>query len=299
MKKKKKSIFLKIIGASTILSVALAMTILICVLMILDFFGTKLTKEKVTHNAEYGDAYLEAINKYLEKGYVPLQRILYFHLEDEDLTIDTLYRMNRDSYKKNTEEISFVCKDERVKNLVACNEDNLKENEEYLTVSSKHFNFPLDEVDYTVTSFFNQEREVYGETNIHDGWDFAVPEKTPVYSVCSGKVYKINFTQDKNVPYDQSGNSVGNTMIIECNEDYDETYYVMFAHLYPNSSKVKVGDKVNHWTELASVGTTGYSTGNHLHYQVQDKEWNLIDGMQLIDLTLTNDTRPHYELLIN
>ena len=146
---------------------------------------------------------------------------------------------------------------------------------------------------------FLKEREVYGETNIHDGLDFAVPEKTPVYSVCSGKVYKINFTQDKNVPYDQSGNAVGNTMIIKCNEDYDETYYVMFAHLYPNSSKVKVGDKVNHWTELASVGTTGYSTGNHLHYQVQDKEWNLIDGMQLIDLTLTNDTRPHYELLIN
>ena len=46
-KGKKKNIILKIIGGSTILSVAFAMVILICVLMIFDFFGTKLTKEKV------------------------------------------------------------------------------------------------------------------------------------------------------------------------------------------------------------------------------------------------------------
>ena len=33
--------------------------------------------------------------------------------------------------------------------------------------------------------------------------------------------------------------------------------------------KVKVGDKVTHWQEIASVGTTGYSTGNHLHYELR------------------------------
>ena len=49
-----------------------------------------------------------------------------------------------------------------------------------------------------------------------------------------------------------------------------------------------MGDKVNHWTEIASVGTTGHSTGNHLHYQVYNQNWELIDGMQLIDLTLTS-----------
>lgn len=31
-----------------------------------------------------------------------------------------------------------------------------------------------------------------------------------------------------------------------------------------------MGDKVTHWTEVASVGTTGHSTGNHLHYQVEN-----------------------------
>ena len=47
MKNKKKNIILKIIGGSTILTIAFVMVILICVLMIFDFFGAKLTKEKV------------------------------------------------------------------------------------------------------------------------------------------------------------------------------------------------------------------------------------------------------------
>ena len=51
---------------------------------------------------------------------------------------------------------------------------------------------------------------------------------------------------------------------------YIYQYYVVFAHLYPNSAKVKEGDKVNHWTQVAEVGTTGHSTGVHLHLAVLD-----------------------------
>lgn len=288
-KKKKKNIILTIIGGSSILTVAFCMVILICVLMIFDFFGAKLTKEKVQNNAEYADAYTSAANKYLKDGYVPLQRILYFHLEDTSLSIDTLYTMNQNKESKTAKEISSVCEDTRVKNMVACSDTNIKENEDYLVVSTGHFNFPLD-VNYTITSFFNEQRIIYGESNVHNGWDLAVPAQTPVYSVCSGTVYKVNYTQSENIPYDQSGNNVGNSITIKCDEDYDETFYVLFAHLYPNSAKVKVGDKVNHWTEVASAGTTGHSTGNHLHYQVMDKDFKLLDGMQLIDFTLNHDT---------
>ena len=53
MKNKNKNIILKVIGGSSILTIAFAMVILICVLMIFDFFGTKLTKEKVQNNTEY------------------------------------------------------------------------------------------------------------------------------------------------------------------------------------------------------------------------------------------------------
>ena len=286
MKKKKKNIFLKIIGGSSILSIAFAMVILICVLMIFDFFGTKLTKEKVQNNAEFADAYTQAVNKHLKDGYVPLQRLLYFHLEDTSLTLDALYTMNQNKEQKTTREISAVCEDQRVKNMTACTESNIAENKEYLEVSTGHFNLPLDK-DFTVTSFFNEQRVIYGETNVHGGWDLAVPAQTPVYSVCDGEVVRVNYTQSENVPYDKSKNSVGNTIRIKCDKDYEDKYYVVFAHLYPNSAKVKVGDRVSHWTEIASVGTTGHSTGNHLHYQVETESGEKIDGMNFIDFTLS------------
>lgn len=285
MQKKKKNILLKVIGASSILSISFAMVILICVLMIFDFFGTKLTKEKIQNNVEYADAYINTVNKYLKDGYVPLQRLLYFYLEDTSLTLDVLYTMNQNKEQKTARDINTVCEDQRTKNMVACTESNINENKDYLEVSTGHFNFPLN-VDFTITSFFNEQRIVYGESNVHSGWDLAVPARTPVYSVCSGTVDKVTFTQNENITYDQSGNNVGNLITIKCDEDYDETYYVVFAHLYPNSSKVKVGDKVDHWTEIASVGTTGYSTGNHLHYQVENSNREKIDGMKFIDFTL-------------
>ena len=291
MKKGKgKKIIWSIIGGSSILTIAVAMAILIAVLMIFDFFGTKLTKEKVQHNAEFADAYIQAVNKHLLDGYVPLQRLLYFHLEDTSLTLDALYTMNQNKEQKTAREIDAVCEDQRVKNLVACTETNIAENKDYLVVSTGHFNLPLD-TKFTITSFFNEQRVIYGESNVHGGWDLAVPAQTPVYSVCSGTVDKVTFTQNENVSYDQSGNNVGNLITIKCDEDYDETYYVVFAHLYPNSAKVKVGDKVNHWTQVAEVGTTGTSTGNHLHYQVENANREKLDGMQFIDFTLKS---PNY-----
>ena len=47
---------------------------------------------------------------------------------------------------------------------------------------------------------------------------------------------------------------------------------------------VKVGDKVKGWQQIEEVGTTGYSTGPHLHYQVS-LNGSYIDGMSLIDFT--------------
>ncbi len=296
--KKKKKIIIALIGGSSIVMIAVAMAILIAVLMIFDFFGTKLSKEKIEDNLEYGDAYLGAVNENIKYGYVPLQRILYFRLADETLNINTLYDMNLNKQDKKADEIESVCTDERVKDLNVCTADSIEQNKEYLEVTTAHFNFPLATSSYTVTSFFNQQREVYGEIDTHQGWDFATSAKTPVYSVCDGTVSRVTFTQKNNVPYSESGNKTGNIITITCDEDYENTYYVMYAHLYPDSAKVKVGDKVNHWTEIAEVGTTGYSTGNHLHYQVNDENKKAIDGMQFIDFSLSNDTEPQFDKVV-
>ena len=54
-------------------------------------------------------------------------------------------------------------------------------------------------------------------------------------------------------------------------------------HLYPHSGKVKVNDRVSQGQQIAEVGTTGYSTGNHLHFQVSNSKNNVVDGLSLIN----------------
>ena len=281
-----KKIIIAICGSSIFL-ISFILIIIISSFMILNLFGVKLTKEKILDNAEYATAYQNALNKYLKDGYVPLQRLLYFYLEDDSYSLETLYLMNQDSINKTAKDIYEVCEDERVKNMSACNKNNLKENEEYLVVSTGLFNFPLESFNHSVTSFFHKQRVVYNKSNIHGGWDFSASAKTKVYSVCDGVVTKVNFTQNENIPYDKSGNSVGNSITIKCDKDYEDIYYVIFHHLYPQSSKVKVGQRVNHWTEIAGVGTTGHSTGNHLHYEVHNSNGDKIDGLHLINFNLT------------
>ena len=282
-KPKKKNIFLKIIGSSVILSSAFFLMIVICVLMILNFFGVNITSSNINNNYEYAGIYKESLNKNFKNGYVPLARILYFYLENDNLTFDEIYSLNINSKFKNIKDVHVVCENSKLKNMVACTNSNINDNENFLAVPEQYFNFPLKNNDYTITSFFNEERIVYGKSNVHSGWDFAIDERTPIYSVCDGIVTNVNYTQDKNIPYNLSQNMIGNSITIQC-EDYLEKYSVTYRHLYPNSSKVKVGDKVNHWSEIASVGTTGHSTGNHLHYEVIDSNNNLVDGMLLVNM---------------
>lgn len=143
-----------------------------------------------------------------------------------------------------------------------------------------------------------QERVVYGNSEIHKAWDFASSNHTSVYSVCDGTVKNVDFKYKNNV-IDTTGGT-GNSIEIECKIDDDVTYNVLYAHLFPNSSKVKGGESVRHWQQIAEVGTTGYSTGPHLHYQVS-RDGKAIDGMSLIDFSyekensFTKPTLPSHE----
>ena len=65
--------------------------------------------------------------------------------------------------------------------------------------------------------------------------------------------------------------------------------------LYPNSKKVNVGDIVSGSQVIGSVGTTGYSTGNHLHYQVQLEDNSYVDGMSFIDFSDGAELPPYHE----
>ena len=241
MKKKAKNKILKIVLCRTTGIVVMSLVIIIPVLMVLDFFGANITDNYVENNMDYADMYKETINKAIKGGYgyVPLNRILYFYLEDDKLPLIDIYKDNIDIEDNRLKEISEVCKLPKYSIYDGCKdiaEDQVDE------IQNKPFSPPVDFSKVTITSFFMEERIVFGKEDVHSAWDLAAGNKTPVKAVCDGTVKKVSFRFSENVT-DKNGGG-GNQIYLECPIDDELTYTVIYAHLYPNSSKVKEGDSV-------------------------------------------------------
>lgn len=91
-----------------------------------------------------------------------------------------------------------------------------------------------------------------GRLVYHNGIDIAVPVGTPVHPTRAGTVYFAG-------PYRGYGNLVA--------IDHGNGYISLYGH---NSAiKVRVGDRVDTRTVIALSGSTGRSTGPHVHYEVR------------------------------
>ena len=279
----KKKIMKIVLGSTTGMTIAF-MIVLIPLLMVLDFFGANITDDYVENNMDYADMYKDTLNKAIKNGYgyVPLNRLLYFYLEDENLSFYNIYVDNIDKDTNRLKEISEVCSLLKYRSLDTCKSIDETQID---VIQNKPFVPPIDFSKVTITSFFMEERIVFGTYGVHSAWDLAAGNKTIVKSVCDGKITKVSFPYKENVT-DKNGGG-GNQIYLECVIDEDITYTVIYAHLYPNTAKVKEGEHVIAGTDLAGVGTTGYSTGPHLHYQVQLNGKN-VDGMSLIDFSNEN-----------
>lgn len=89
--------------------------------------------------------------------------------------------------------------------------------------------------------------------SFHKGIDFAAPAGTPIYASDSGRVIYSGY----------NSGGYGNLVIVEHNNG-DQTYYAHCSKLY-----VSVGTSVSKGQHIAGVGTTGDSTGNHLHFEIR------------------------------
>jgi len=90
----------------------------------------------------------------------------------------------------------------------------------------------------------------------HTGVDIAAPGGTPVRAVKSGTVTKLSSNQ---APY----TGFGNVVVI----DHGDGYQTVYAHL--SQFACRVGETVRQGQIIGYVGSTGMSTGNHLHFIVQ------------------------------
>lgn len=124
------------------------------------------------------------------------------------------------------------------------------------TTSSKVMLWPIDaSAKYRITSPFNEDRS----SHYHQGIDIACDKGTPIYAAMAGtvSVAKNSGSYGKHIMINHGNNVV--------------TVYAHCSALY-----VSVGDKVAKGEQIAAVGSTGRSTGNHLHFEVRinGKQYN-------------------------
>jgi len=93
---------------------------------------------------------------------------------------------------------------------------------------------------------------VYKDRRAHKGVDFASPLGTPIYATGNGKVVDAGF----------STGGHGNRVVI----NHGFGYQTLYGHMY--RIKARVGDEVKRGEVIGYVGSTGKSTGPHVHYEV-------------------------------
>ena len=111
------------------------------------------------------------------------------------------------------------------------------------------------------SSYGVRKHPILGYNKLHKGVDFAAPKGTPVYAAGNGVIDFVG-----------RNGSYGKYIRIRHNSSYKTAY----AHLNNYNKNIYKGARVNQGSIIGYVGSTGKSTGPHLHYEViyQNKQIN-------------------------
>ncbi len=101
--------------------------------------------------------------------------------------------------------------------------------------------------------FGNRKHPILGYTRLHAGVDFAAPTGTPIYAAGDGTVDVA-----------QTNGGYGKYIRIR----HNGTYATAYAHLNGYARGVRQGKRVRQGQVIGYVGSTGRSTGPHLHYEI-------------------------------
>ena len=146
------------------------------------------------------------------------------------------------------------------------------------TGTSTNYADPLRGVGKGVSDGYGVAR---GNGKTHNGVDFPAAAGTPIYSIGAGKVARAGYD-------DRSGNFV----VIDHGDGTTSSYSHMKA-----PSALKVGDSVSPDTLLGGVGTTGHSSGNHLHLVVK-KDGKTVDPQKVIGSAQQSPRRHDLDTLL-
>ena len=103
------------------------------------------------------------------------------------------------------------------------------------------------------SSFGIRKHPIDGFNKMHRGTDFAAPKGTPIMASGNGVIKKVGWC-----------GGGGNCIKIR----HNSTYQTLYAHMSKFARGIKNGVRVKQGQTIGYVGSTGKSTGPHLHYEV-------------------------------
>lgn len=141
-------------------------------------------------------------------------------------------------------------------------------------LSSLGMMFPLS-IPSPISSLFGwRVHPITGEQRVHTGTDIAAPLGTPVLAALTGKVLLADFL-----------GGYGMVVALEHGQGSQQTLYAHLSELF-----VKPGQVVQKGTVIGRVGSTGNSTGPHLHFemrqQLPDGSWIAVDAGQQLEVAM-------------
>lgn len=154
---------------------------------------------------------------------------------------------NKEKAIKEYEE-EIKAQEEEIKLLEAA----IAEEKKKLTYDGGVFKFPLASFTRISDEFGTRMDPFLGVQKFHSGVDFAAPKGTAIYAAYDGQVVAATYSS-----------SMGNYVMI----DHGDGLYTIYMHA--SALYVKKGDMVSRGDTIAAVGSTGRSTGNHLHFSVR------------------------------
>ena len=169
----------------------------------------------------------------------------------EDAETDEIEIGIQEIYTQNVEESKQAI--EAAKNTDIAEEKvvaKIEEQEEIKASTFEGIYFSMKPVSGIITSRFGVNEDIRDHT--HMGMDIAAPNGTPIQAPAAGEVTYAGWMD-----------GYGNLVIISHGNGV-QTYYGHASKLY-----VSVGDTVEPGDVIAAVGSTGYSTGDHLHFEIR------------------------------
>ena len=134
------------------------------------------------------------------------------------------------------------------------------------------------------SSFGMRKHPILGYNKMHRGTDFAAPEGTPIMASGDGVIIKAGWC-----------GGGGNCVKIK----HNKTYQTVYAHMKNFSNLAVPGNRVKQGQVIGYVGSTGMSTGPHLHYEVIENGKKI--NSQLLKLppgkSLEGSNRKNFEIV--